>query len=702
MNYRLFIAVGLACVFAGVPAWCQDNATPADEGAITVTVTARQWEEPLRDVPGSVSVIYGQDITTANLRDTQDAARLVPNLTLPDFSVRWLNFPFIRGIGSGRTTPAVTTLIDGVPQLSYLTGNQELLGTERVEFLRGPQGSLYGRNTLAGVINVVPALPSDQPEAFVQVGAGSDDLRDVSLHASGPLGGNARGSLDMGYNARDGFTLNDFTGNRLDSRRATFGRAQVLWPDAGLWSVRLSMTTERDRDGDYALGDLATMRAQPHQVSHDYEGFNRRDLAQPVLTAMRQGKSSQLTLITALQQADVHDSTDADFSPLDLYRRGTDESFHAWTQEVRLASPDGADLQLGQMKLRWLLGALFFTSKDESDNATAFSADAAAGMGVPIPFAQHSTADLRDTGVSPYGQVSVSLSPRLDLTLGLRHDYEHRKAALLDYTDPPLGPPTTVDVERDFNRTTPRVSVGYRISPDLLWYVNAADGYKTGGFNAQAPPGKTTYGEETSRNYETGIKADWRKMTAGLCFFHTEWDDIQLDVPQGVPGAFYIDNAGKATSQGAELELTARPLRGLRLSGGAGLLDTEFGDGSQSGGVDVSGNNLPFAPRLTGRAGALLTGKLRGGWQGYARADLLYTGKYDYDALNGAAQPAYTLVNLHLGADRGPWRVDGWVNNLFNQHYIPVAFSVQLMPSGYAGESGAPRTLGLSLRYRFP
>jgi len=693
MNYRLFAVYLFACFFAALPSWCQAEAAPADD-EITVTVTARQWEEPLQQVPGSVSVVSGQTLETAGVQDVQGAEHLVPNLTLPDFSVRWLSFPFIRGIGSGRTTPAVTTIIDGVPQLSYLTTNQMLAGAERIEFLRGPQGSLYGRNTLAGVINVVPELPSADPTASARVGMGSEDLHDMRLDVNGPLGNKALGRLDLGVAARGGFTTNTVTGNRLDDRQATFGRAQVLWPGAGPWSARVSLTAERDRDGDYALGDLASLRANPRRVSRDFEGFNHRDLVQPVLTLTRQGKASELTLITALQRAEVHDRTDVDFSPLDLLRRGTDETFRAWTQEVRLASPADA-------KLRWLLGALLFTSKDESDNITFFSADAAAGMGVPFSFAQHSTADLRDSGVSPYGQVSLALNPRLDLTLGLRHDYERREADLLDYTDPALSAPNAVSAERDFNQTSPRVSLSYRLGENALWYANTAQGYKTGGFNATAPPGGTVYNEEISHTYETGVKGNWRGLTANLCLFHTKWDDIQLDVPLGVPGVFFIANAGKATSQGAELELTARPLRGLQLFGGVGLLDTEFGDGSQSGGADVSGNHLPFAPQLTGRVSALLTGTLHGDWRGFARADILYTGEYDYDAINAEQQQAYTLVNLHLGADKGPWRVEGWVNNLLDQDYIPVAFPVSLAPSGYVGESGAPRTVGVSLGYQF-
>ena len=676
---------------------------PDEEADVTVEVTARRWQEPLQNVPESVSIISGGVLSGAP--DVRDAARQAPNLTLPDFSARWLTFPYLRGIGSGRNSPAVTTVIDGVPQLSYATGNLELLDVRRVEVIRGPQGSLYGRNTLGGVVNVVPNLPGETPSAEVRGTLGDHGLRDLRGGVSGPLDGALRGGLHLGASARDGFTMNDVTGHTLDDRDALFGRAQLYRPDLGPWSLRLSAVAECDRDGDYGLGDLTAARAQPHHVAHDYEGFNHRDVTLPVFTAVRRGQSAEFTAITALQGWKVRDATDADFSPLDYLRRGTTENMHAWTQEFRLGSPAETPLPpAGRLATRWLLGAFLFTSVDESDNFTEFRQLAAEAMGVPFPFTQHDTARLRDTGIAPYGQVALALDGRWDLTLGLRHDYERRSAHLLSYTDPALGPANVMDVEHSFNRTSPHASLDYHLTPNAMWYATFSQGYKTGGFNPQAPAGKTAYGEETSRNVETGLKSAWLRgrLVANLCLFRTNWEDIQLDVPTEVPGVFFIDNVGQARSQGGELELSCTPVSGLELFGGAGMLDARFSAGSQSGGADVSGHALPFAPRVTLRAGAQYARPFAGGYTGTARLDLLNTGRYYYDAGNGASQGGYTLVNLRLGLERGRWRADAWANNLFNRDYVPVAFPVSLMPSGYVGESGAPRTVGVTLGYAFP
>lgn len=696
---RLFF---LGCMTAGMVLSLRVTADTAEPDTVTVTVTARRWLEPLQVVPESVTVVSREALRAAGLHTVAEAVRQTPNVTQPDFSARWLSFPFMRGIGSGRNSPAVTTIIDGVPQLSYATGNQELLGVAQIDVLRGPQGSRYGRNTLGGVVQVLPELPAEEPTARVQVTLGNYGLRDLRGEASGLLGAGLRGSLHLGNAARDGFTTNDVSGDRLDARDAWFGRGQLYWPGHGAWTLRLSATTERDHDGDYALGDLAAMRAAPHHVAHDFEGFNRRTLQQPVFTATRPGRIADFTSITALQEWTVRDRTDADFSPADYLRRGTVETQQAWTQELRFSSPERADGHVPAC--RWLAGAFLFTSRRDVDNATEFRLAAANAQGVPVPFTLHDTGLLRNAGLAPYGQLELALGANAALTLGLRHDYERKTAHLRGYYDPAIAPDSPVTGERTFNRTSPQVSLAYRLTRTTLWYATAANGYKTGGFNAQAPAGRTAYGEETSRSYETGVKTTWlhERLLANLCLFRLDWEDIQLDVPGSVPGLFYIDNAGAATSQGGEVELTLLPARGWRVFTGAGMLDTAFKAGSQASGVDVSGHRLPFAPALTLHAGAQFARQFSVQTRALARIDVQQMGKYYYDAANAATQSGYALANLRLAIEHGRWRAEGWTRNLFNRRYVPVAFPVPLAPSGYVGESGAPRTCGLTLGYTFP
>jgi len=688
-------------------AWADTLPAPvnAQASTINIEVTARRWQEPLRNVPASVSVVTGNEMANQGMHNVHDASRAITDLTLPDFSARWLYFPFIRGIGSGRNTPAVTTVIDGVPQLSYITANQELLNVDHIEFLRGPQGSLYGRNTLAGVVNVVPASPTGEVSESATVTVGSENLIDARAGISGPFGNGLRGSLNLGYASRDGYTKNDVTGHWLDNQSAAFGHGQLLWPRTGPWDFRLSLSGERDRDGDYGLGDLAAIRTDPHHVAHDFEGFNRRDLAQPVFTAVHHGPTTDFTSVTAWQWYEVHDLTDADATPLNLFRSGTDEDQHGVIQEFRLASTSPTTTLFGEtVPVRWLLGTLLFTTDNHQDNFTSLSAAAAQQEGVPIAFTQHAIAARSDTGVSPFAQVEIPLVKRFDLTLGLREDYQHKTADLTNATSPELAPANTDIVQRDFSQLSPQAALSYHLTPNALGYAQVSKGYKSGGFNNSAPAGKTAYGDETSVNYEAGVKAGWLRdrLQAQLSVFHLDWDHIQLDVPSGQPNVFFIDNAGKAASQGAELEVTGRPFSGFEIVGGVGLLDAAFKAGSQSGGVDVSGHQLPFAPHLNWHAGVRETRQVSAQVRAFAGIDLVGTGRYFYDATNLAAQGGYMLVNLNLGASWGQWRASAWVRNLLNKNYVPIAFADPVAPSGYLGESGAPRTFGVALTFALP
>jgi iron complex outermembrane receptor protein len=672
-----------------------------------IDVTARKWNEPLQSVPGSVSVQTADAIEKAGVRDLRDAARYVPNLTLGDFSVRRLTFPFIRGIGSGRNTAAITTYIDGVPQLSYATANQQLLDIDRIEFLRGSQGSLYGRNTLGGAISILPRLPTPDTAASVTLSAGDYGYLDARITGQGPISdGGAAWSLSSGYSMRDGYTKNDLTGNTLDDRSAFFGRVQALWPCNDDWSVRFSVSGETDRDGDYTLSDLASLRARPYHVTHDYEGYSDRDILQPALTVTYSGESMNMVSVTAYQWWQSHDRTDLDTTPADLMIRDAEERQGAWIEEIRFTSPDNAPVRLGDhVDMRWLLGAFGFSSSYRQRAFTDYRPGImqVPAFGIPVPYEQHDDADLDDSGASLFGQATFTLNKLVELGLGLRHDYEHRSAELDSYSNPMLMPPSAADTSRDFNETSPRGTLAFHIYTDMLLYAEASKGYKAGGFNAQAPEGKTAFDDETSWTYEAGLKTAWlrNRIIANVALFETDWDDLQMDVPASTPGLFYIDNAGKATTRGAELELTVRPLAGLDLFGSIGVLSSEFRSGSTSAGIDVSGNELPFAPRTTWRAGAEYSHTLGTHLRGSVRVEGVGTSSYYYDAFNSISQDTYTLVNTRIGLGSGTWRLEAWVNNVFDEEYVPIAFPYQLASSGYVGEIGAPRTTGVSISKTF-
>jgi iron complex outermembrane receptor protein len=234
-------------------------------------------------------------------------------------------------------------------------------------------------------------------------------------------------------------------------------------------------------------------------------------------------------------------------------------------------------------------------------------------------------------------------------------------------------------------------------------YAKASQGYRAGGFNAAAPPGHEAYDQETSWNYEAGVKSAWwqDRLIVNADVFRTCWNRLQVNshVPGGNPSDYYIENGGKAMSQGAEVELTARPCRHVELFGGGGLLDAHYRAGSQSADAPVGGHDLPFAPRWTWQGGVQLTHDFGEHLQAFVRAELNGLSRYAYDPSNAESQGAYTLARFRAGVAAGTWRIEGWVNNAFDRQYVPLA--IPYGPGYYVGECGAPRTVGASLTKTF-
>jgi iron complex outermembrane recepter protein len=672
-----------------------------------VTVTAPKVPENVQDVPASVTAVPSQTLEDAGVRYVSDAAIYAPNTFMTDWSARKLSNARVRGIGSSPNNPAVTTYIDGVPQLNANSSSLELLGVDQIEFVRGPQSALYGRNTLGGLINITSARPSRTNWTGNVSGLPGDyHLGDVRGTASGPLLGDALAlGIGFGYSGRDGFTRNDVTGHDLDSRSAFFGKGQLLWTPNAAWQARVLLTGERARDGDYALVDLATLRANPFHASRNYEGFTHRDIVAPTVLVSRTGGAVDFSSVTGVVWWDTEDSTDLDYSALPLIRRDNKEHDRQFTQELRFASAKNAAISLAQpVTLAWQAGVFVFTQNYTQDAVNSFAPYVLSPV-LSFPVNQTSPQSaLDDRGVGVYGQGTFTFWHTLDGIVGLRVDAEHKTADLNVFYTPAIAPPTAVNAAKDFSDVSPQFTVAHHIDPGKSVYATASRGFKAGGFNSASPAGSEAYGEEHSWNYEAGVKTSWlgNRMSLDAAAFLIDWSDMQVNVPNpAVPAQYYIASVGGARSKGVELELNARALPGLGLFGSLGYTDAHFGNGAQSGGVNVGGNKLSNTPDYTASLG-MEPSVAVGAATLYGRAELALTGAFQYDDANTVGQSAYSLANFRAGV-RGKRAVaEIWVRNAFNRNYVPIAFAYPgLAPSGFIGEPGAPRSFGARLGWTF-
>jgi iron complex outermembrane recepter protein len=673
-----------------------------------ITVTAQKEPEDKQKLPVSVTAVTEDTIENAGIRVVSDAAIYAPNTYFTEFTARKLSNAQFRGISASPGNPSITTFIDGVPQIHANSANVDLLDVQQIELVRGPQSALFGRNTLGGLVNVISNPPSRTDWTGMLTGSfGNHGSREVRGGVSGPVAGD-RLSLGIAFarTERDGFSVNDVTGNTLDDRSGTSVKGQLLFTPNTTWDARLILFGERARDGDYALHDLGALRSNPFHASRDFEGKTERDIASATFQTRRQGESVVLTTTTGFVQWETQDLTDLDYSPLPLIRRDNTEEDTVFTQEVRLASADNAEVRVSdRAALRWQAGVFLFTQAYEQDAVNNFAPFVLSPF-LDFPVSQHSPqSTLDDFGVGVFGQGTVTLGDALDLTAGARFDHERKEATLATFFDPMIAPPRTVVAEESFANVSPQVSLAYRVRPDRTVYATAARGFKAGGFNPGSPAGAEAYGEEETWNFEGGLKTAWAngRVTANAAIFYIDWQDLQLNVPNpAVPAEFFIANVGGAVSKGVELELNARAAAGVDVFGALGYTHARFSDGSTSSGVDVGGNEIPNTPEYTASAGLQVFRDVSAAVTAYGRAEVALYGSFRYDDLNREGQDAYSLTNLRAGVRWRQLFVEGWVRNAFDTSYVPVAFAYgPLAPSGFIGEPGAPRTAGLSTGVRF-
>ena len=699
-------AVALACIASIAGA---QTPPPATLKLPTVIVVAEKEPAPADRVAASVTAVRGDTLDGFGITTVSEASLFAPNTFYSDLSARKISNARFRGIGSSPANPGVTTFIDGVPQLNTNTANIELLDVDQVEFVRGAQSALFGRNTLGGVVNVTsrrPDLSSWTGHATAPLGSHSE--RSLQARAAGPIVTDRVGAaFAMTYGRRDGFTKNAITGHRIDDRSGFGMKGQLYFKTSGSWNAHVVLAGERDRDGDYTLGDLASIRSRPFSVARDFEGQQDRDIFSTAFTARREGARVTFSSTTGVVDWNTRDTTDLDYTPFPAVTRDNREEAVQFTQEIRLASAPSAAVPLSpNARLAWQAGFFTFTQGYTQDAINSFN-PYVLSVFIPLPVANHSPqSELDDMGIGAFGSATVTFRDRVDVSAGLRVDRESKDATLKTFFDPAIFPGSTVTQEKTFSSVSPRVAVAFRPVEGRTIYGSAGRGFKAGGFNPASPSGSESYGEENAWHVEGGAKAllaDGR-VAINAAVFAIDWTDMQLNLPNSqVPGQFYIANVGGATSRGVEFDVNAKVHEELRVFAAFGATRARFKADSISSGASVADKKLPSTPAFTSLFGAEFSCPVNATTTVFLRGEAVSYGEFEYDDRNTARQGAYTLANVRGGVRFGRVSVEGWVRNAFDTKYVPVAFAYDpgSAPSGFLGEPGKPRTGGIGVGVSF-
>jgi iron complex outermembrane receptor protein len=680
----------------------------------TMTVTAEKREDDVQKVPGAISVLSDVQIEDGGIVATEDLSRQVPNLQFNSVGSRRHGLMYMRGIKSiPKGEPATGLYIDGVGYAKSFMFDYPLFDVERIEVLRGPQGTLYGRNTMGGVINVHTKQPGNETSAHATATYGSYNLQEVKGSWRFPL---IEDRVFVGISGvalrRDGFTDNDTEAHGRDGchREGEAGRMHLRFLPSKAWDVTVSLDGQHHDDGAYPYrrtarnalvrqGILAKDRA--FHYSHDYEGSQQNDYWGASLKAVHILPAATVTSITAYRDYDSDEKIDSDFSPYDMKRTFLLEKEETVTQEFRIASPEQA------RTLKWIGGIYGFHIDAQERQTNVFRA---AMAGSPAnPFGTGTGARTIDTGnenngYALFGQVSRTFFGDLELTFGLRYEYEKAETKSATYDTPDGGATVAVGTSRacsnDFTALLPKFAATWHWSRDHMTYVSVARAHRSGGFNdSAAPAGDYAYDEEHSWHYEAGVKSTWldNRLVMNVAVFYIDLEDEQVALFNAATNKPYLKNAGESHRLGVETEVRFRPLAGLDLIAGCGWIEAQYDKyRDTAAGVDYKGNHVVGVPEYTYHVGLQYRHALTGPWSLFGRMDLEGVGARYWDDGNSVRHAPYELVHLRLGIEGEHADLHFWVKNLFDKEY-------QAFENTAAGltQDGPPLTLGLSLTARY-
>ena len=710
-NYTLTAAVAAALYLPGLAA-AQSGATQLEE----IVITAQRRAQSFGDVGITVNAFTGEDVARLGFTQLKDVAAQTPNVQIKEVVLNSVPNITIRGVGlndyAANNNPAAGIYVDEVYLVSPAMLTFGLFDLERIEVLKGPQGTLFGRNTTAGTVNFISRKPSNSLEGYLNVDYGNYERALVEGAIGGPLSDTLTGRIAVQtVQQGSGWQTNRLTGEKVGEVDRTSARGQLAWKPSEAVSVRVNVHGGQDNSDVSLIKIDNPFSAEDDNDPNPYRSGasvpTRMNLeAKGATLGIDWSMSDMLTLTSVTSYEEftrlhVEDRDGVSLEQLDGYFHNEIEQF---SEELRLT-------HLGEKLV--LIGGVFY-GEDSVDTRDRFdSPDLLVLFGLPGFESIGNEYSQDTTSAAVFLHSEWSLSPDWKLTVGARYtddqkDFSNAFTFLIPTggTEFPIFPP--VSENYDVQDVSGKIGLDYSGIEDTLLYASVSRGFKSGGFQGQLafdPSVLTPFNDESLIAYEVGMKTRMLGNTLRLnasAFFY-DYSDLQFyggifDTPLGV--LFGIANVGDAEVKGAEADLWWRPVAGLDIRFGVGLLDTNITK-SIVGGVS-KGSELPNSPDKT------FNSMIRYQWplSGNLRADILlaanYQGDLTFDVVRNppeAREPGYWLADARVGVGAADdrWNVSVWGRNLADERYrTQVLFS----SVGFGQSYGAPRTYGVTLSFK--
>ena len=692
-----------------------DKPDPSTEMEVMV-VTADFRSSSLEKMPSSITVIDSQKIQDESAQHFEDVLNSIANFNWSGGSSRPKYFQ-IRGVGEqeqyqGAPNSSVGYIIDDI-DLSGIGMVSSMYDLQQVEVLRGPQGTRYGANALAGLIYLKSNDPTDVFEHGGEVSLGDDDLRTFSGFSSGPLtdSGKLLYRVSLQQHQQNGYHDNLYLGRDDTNGRDEFsGRAKLRWYATDDLQFDLTVL-HADFDNGY---DVWSLTNSPTQTTSDQPGVDSQRTTGAGFKATYSGAETfELTSLTSFANTDHHYSYDGDWSNPEYWasKQCSDDDGNLapcqydyfWdktgqrktvSQEFRLSSTEQGRIFADSTD--WLLGVYAMNLKEDNQLYSEYNTWPDEVL----------DSEYEATNYALFGQLDTDLGSDYALSVGLR--LERRNSHYSDTNNDNFDPSETM--------WGGHIAVSKVLNDSHNAYVRVARGYKAGGFNMTLPVelnDKKEFSTETLYNYEIGLKSHWLAglIDTNLALFYMDRQDQQVAASQQDPDKpqrfiLFTENAGSSNNYGAELDATWYATDNLQIYSSLGWLETAYGDyqyqdkyGTE---VDLTGRDLAHSPHLTYSLGG--TYRTNSGW--FTNLNLSGKSEFYYSDSNESRSEPYTIVNARVGYEASAWSAYLWGRNLFNEEYGVRGFYFGNEPdNGWAEKQyiryGDPRQIGVTFNVKF-
>jgi iron complex outermembrane receptor protein len=728
-----------------------DEQADQSTGLAEIVVTAQRRAQNVQDVPIAITAFAGEQLQEQGVLRVETIALRVPGFFAGSFGASRPQL-YIRGIGSRQFDPGSEASVGVFVDEVYLGRSSGVLGSlkdiDRVEVLRGPQGTLYGRNTIGGAINIITKGPTDRLSAEAEAGLSNYNGYELFGAIGGPLASNGvlKGRIAAWRISRDGYIVNATTGGRSSGLDNYGGRLKLDFEPSS--TIKFSGAVELTRDGNGAafagisqgnpINPRAVFLAKPGLTGIiDPDPYVARWNSDPTLDRKIDAYSLKgdfalggvnLVSISAFRKQRGTESRDVDGSSLDTFSQITSETSDQFTQELRLSSDKGGALTFND-HLSWILGAFYYHDKSSFVHNAFLGSDSVVNLlNGGRNAADTVSGEYKTESYAAFGQVTWLPIEKVEITAGVRYSKDDKSARYIGTTSAPglpviAAPFNTGVFKKSWSSVDPRLVATYHFNHNVNVYASYSKGFKSGGFQFSPfsdAAARSIFDPEKLRAFEIGLKSTLldRRLRLNMSAFDYKYTDLQVSagVVATTNGSVVnvITNAASSTVRGAEIEAVISPSDSIEINLAYAYLDAKYDNYvfnppgvPITAASDFSGTALVRAPKHSISAGGQWTVPV-GSDELRLRADYSYRSTFFHEpgegnAIYGVQTPltreaGYGLLDLRATFTHAAWSLSAYVTNLTKTRYRRTENLLSNVVVGYPGE---PRIFGAKIRWRY-